>query len=252
LTDCDYRRGKTKVFCRSILLAAIIAFWSTEVWASQCAGFDRDQGVLGYEFRQNPDRCEGFFQALAAGDIELMSFSVGPPLNGSRDSALNIYAPDISRLGSAQVNVVVRTLSPHVFYRMDATIGSAGSFQWPLSAVVIPGHLDLDDLGLLGLVSHDGDTIFVPLTVSRASTSHTFRMLFRSSIDVDMFKWRLFKPGSGPSAWRPVASDRIFYAGDPIPVTLDLTERGELTLELAVRQLHGSFVPTHPLEIFLP
>jgi hypothetical protein len=213
-------------------------------------------GNFGYRHRATPDRCEGLYSAPVAGEaLEVLSFVTGRPgFDGQADRNLIISAPDVHVLSAHRVVVVARALPFRVYYRMDATIPSAGSMQWPVGEVVLPAGLDPRNIGLVGRV-HAGDaTIYVPLRLS-VSNAETLQaaprpiITFRAPIDLQSFQWRLYEVGGVASPWNKYGL--AIYAGDPIVLTLDAPAGRVMTLDVAARPEGSDFIQNR-LKIFIP
>jgi hypothetical protein len=90
--------------------------------------------TIGYRLRHDPDRCEGFYTSPVAGEeLELLSFlngKIAPKANNGQN--LLITVPNVRALDSSKVIVLARALPLRVYYRMDASVPSAGSMLWPI------------------------------------------------------------------------------------------------------------------------
>jgi hypothetical protein len=95
--------------------------------------------------------------------MEMLSFMVGSSTFDRRtDRALTISAPDVHALSAPRVVIVARALPLRLYYRMDASLPSAGSMEWPVGEVVLPLGLDPRSIGLVGSVPTGERNIYVP------------------------------------------------------------------------------------------
>jgi hypothetical protein len=211
---------------------------------------------FGYRHRPAPDRCEGLYSAPVAGEgLEILSFVTGrPAFDRHTDRSLLITAPDLHALGATRVVVIARALPLRVYYRLDATLPSAGSMQWPVSEVVLPSGLDPEDIGLIGMVQTANENIFVPLRLSTPkplavpAASHP-TVIFRTPVDLQSFQWRLYEPGGTVPAWSKYPLD--VRAGDPVALTLDGPVGKIMTLDVAARPVGSNYIQSR-LKIFRP
>ena len=210
---------------------------------------------FGYRHRSMPDRCEGLYSAPVAGEsLELLSFLIGHPFDPLPDHRLLITAPDVQALGAQRVTVVAHAIPHRIYYRMDVTVPSGGSVQWPLGAVVLPAGLKPGDIGLVGSVqAADGSVYYVPLGLaasgSTASRGSQPVIIFRTLVDSGSFLWRLYDPTGTATPWNK-QGQRI-KAGEPIVVTLDSLAGKAMALDVAARPLDGDFIQIR-LKVFNP
>jgi hypothetical protein len=239
----------------AILLTALLA--ATGAYAGPCrSDLPPADASYGYRYRATPDRCEGLYsQPVAGEELELLSFLSGPgPSNPDSGRALTITAPDVHGLNAtAQVTVVGRALPPRVYYRMDASIPSAGSLTWSLNDVVTAAHLDPAWIGLTGSVHTDKGTVYVPLRIDggrvAGTAGTTTKMVFRSSVDLDSLHWRLYEPGSPAPPWNRI--DHPVHAGDTVSLALDSPAGKEMTLDVAARPAGADYIQSR-FKIFRP
>ena len=225
---------------------------------ASCPDLHGVAGSIGYQHRSEPDRCEGFYQSPIAGEsLELLSFVSGRiEFDPRTDRNLTITAPDVSTLGASRVSVVARALSPRDYYRMDATLESAGTLRWPLAEVVIPAKLAPNNLGLLGRIESSGRAIFVPLRVSAMAVSppnpKPAIITFRAPTDLQAFQWRLYGAGGTAPDWNTFGGlGHMVRSGDPIVLTLDRVATGVMTLDIAAKPVNTEYFRSQ-WQIFAP
>ena len=220
---------------------------STAPLLAQCAtNIHPVQGQLGYRHRQKPDRCEGLYTALLEGrTLEFLSFLRGTiTFDPKVDQALVITAPNVSALGVKEIAVRARPLAPSIFYRLDASVPSAGAFLWPVREVALPAGIDPNTVGITGSLVTDQDIGYVPLEVKSAnpgapSTTGAPMLVFRSSGDLDSLQWRLYPSNGEPTTWKRYP--RRILAGDQIPLTLDLPAGQAMTFQIGARPRNGEY-----------
>jgi hypothetical protein len=217
----------------------LVVFLSTATLLAQCVpNIHPVQGQLGYRHRLKPDRCEGIYSALLEGKtLEFLSFLRGTIMFDPRaDHALVITAPDVSTLGIREIAIRARPLAPSIFYRLDASVGSAGSFQWPVGEVAIPSGIDLNNIGITGSFATGQHTIYVALLVkpSNPGTSSGTEppvMIFRALADIDSLQWRIVPSKGEPTTWNRYG--RRVLAGDRIILKPDLAAGQTMTFQIS-------------------
>jgi hypothetical protein len=209
----------------------------------------------GYRHRAPPDRCEGLYSQPVAGEgLELLSFIAGPaPSDPGGGRPLTITTPDLRGLGTPKVTVVARSLPLRIYYRMDASVPSGGSLAWPVGEVVVAAGLDPAWIGLAGSVQTREGTIYVPLSVGTgpdaAAAGTPSVMVFRTTLDLDSFQWRLYGPGGPAPAWNRIGHP--VRAGDPVSITLDPPAGKVMTLDIAARPVGQDYIQSR-FKIFQP
>lgn len=119
---------------------------------------------LGYQ--QLVDRCEGLYvEKKSSVNLQLASFTVF-----FEDYALDSDQPLIIRwpqFGTGPVQLRASAIDPDFYYRMDTSkdIG-AKSFQWD-KKFLNSFELKKKDIGVYGWVDHEGQHIFLPLTITQ-------------------------------------------------------------------------------------
>jgi hypothetical protein len=243
---------------RIALAATLVLLNPAPALAASCADLHPANGPIGYRQRSAPDRCEGLYQSPVAGEIlELLSFVRQPiDFDPQVDKALKITAPPLGGVAgqpAGPVSVVARALPLHVYYRMDAQLASDESLNWPIEDVVLPARLAPGDLGIVGVVRAASGPIFIPVDVrsSRPAASASGPVIiFRPSTDLDALQWRLYA-GSAPPDWKKVGPGRKFAAGDAVPILLEASSSGVMTLEVAAKPVGGEYVRRR-MQILLP
>jgi hypothetical protein len=212
------------------------------------------QGNYGYRPRPMPDRCEGLYTApVAGGSVELLSFLIGRPFDPLPDHRLVITVPDVNALGAQKVAIVAHAMQTRIYYRMDVTVPSAGSVQWPLGAVLLPAGLKPENIGLVGSAqSADGSIYYVPLQLSTTGSAAPQSgsqpvIVFRTLVDSGSFLWRLYDPHGAAPPWNKY--DKDVKAGEPIAVTLDPLAGKVMVLDVAARPRDADFIQIN-LKVF--
>jgi hypothetical protein len=219
-------------------------------YAASCTNLQPIQGELGYRERSGPERCEGLYRSLVAGEIELLSFVSSPmSFDPQKDDAVAISVPKIAMLGDLQISIVARALPLRVYYRMDALAKGGEVITWPISAVVAPAGLESADLGLVGSTLTSGGRVFLPISVSAAGSSTDLYpqplITFRAPMDLDQFLWKI--EGADPSSWKRAPSYGTIRSGDPITFAIDGPRARPVTLEVAAKPTEGDWIRTRTM-----
>jgi hypothetical protein len=243
----------------AVLALPLLVLGSIPALAQPCPVNLRPVGDnnLGYRHRPAPDRCEGFYTSPVSGEeLELLSFLEGRiALDQNPAHSLLITAPDLRALGSPPVTVVARALPLHVYYRMDATLPSGGSMQWPIGEVVLPGGLDPGKIGVIGSIRTSEGDVYVPLRISAPNSHEALRspslpeITFRAPVDLEIFQWRLYEAERTVPAWNRYA--HAVSEGDPVSLTLDTPAGKEMTLDVATRPSGADYIEIR-YKIFRP
>jgi hypothetical protein len=239
---------------RKVWLLALVIFFCVHNAAlpQPCpANLSPSDDNLGYRRRATPERCEGFYNRPMAGEsLELLSFLIGSPFDPLPGHRLVITAPDVTALGAQKVNVIARAMARRINYRMDVTVPSAGSVQWPLGAVVLAAGLKPENIGLVGSAQTSEGNIYVPLRLTTSDAEAPSPIIvFRALVDPSIFMWRLYDPSGPAPSWNKY--NREIKAGDPIPLTVDSVAGKVMVLDVATRPHDGDFSQIH-LKVFRP
>lgn len=169
-----------------------------------CSDVPATREATGYQLRQNSERCEGFYRQQVAGSFELMSLVNGPiNYDLASDKVLIVSVPALPQLQNARVFLTARALRPGTYYRMYAVIGSGGKFKWPLDAVLKQRNLRSNSIGVVAWIDQALGKYYVPVSVVpenvAASAPRPPLMVFRSSLDIELLRWRIRREGGGAS-----------------------------------------------------
>jgi hypothetical protein len=221
----EHRMCSTRARMRVAVVAVLSACSQVSAQERPCPKVQAVLGIAGYQARSGDARCEGFYQSPVAGaSLELLSLTAGPvDYRLDQQSTLRIVVPDVARWSSAPVQVQARAVPLGTYYRMDATIPSAGSMNWPKDAVLIPAQLAPDMIGVVGWIEQDAGRIYVPVSVSEgpgpAPSGTLIVAILRAAVDLDDLRWRSLVGGdpARPPEWkRAQRSGRVLRAGQPI------------------------------------
>jgi len=228
-----------------VLLICILGIRLPPLAAQACTEVQPVQGANGYQARSGPDRCEGLYRSPVAGEsIALLALQNGDiAFDLQNDRTLVVSVPDVSRFSTSKVAVHVRALPLGLYYRMDATVESGGSIDWPITAVIVPVKIHPDSLGVVGTIESGGNRVFVPVTIfakGKPSPPHrSATAVFRSTVDVEQVRWRIYSPTSSSVPKYETASSHVpVRAGDPIRLSVPLTA-SPVNLEIAVKKTNS-------------
>jgi hypothetical protein len=240
------------------LYVVLLAKPSALAQGQPCNDLQAVPGAIGYQRRSVPERCEGFFQSPVAGEsLELLSLVHGSiEYDLQTDNALIVAVPDVGQLEATAVHVRARALPLGTYYRMDATVATAQTLEWPLNAVIAPAKLSANSLGVIGWIEKGATKVYVPVSVrplgKPPAPQHPAIALLRSLADIEEVQWRLQATGTTaqPPPWQVLARNMI-RAGEP--VSLPIATSSQLwNLEIAAKMAHsGDWLKTR-LRVFIP
>ena len=245
------------------LILALLPKASARAQNQPCSTLQAIPGESGYQHRPASDRCEGLYQSPVAGEsLEFLSFaSGGIRYDLTTDKVLVVAVPDVTRLDATEVSVRARALPLSVYYRMDATVPSAKSIEWPLSAVIIPARLPSDSIGAIGWIEKGGSKTFVPVSVVPKGKSpppqpqHTAIAVFRSTVDIERVQWRLWATDATnqPHPYHVLIDNAgsTIRAGEPIRLSI-LGSSQPLNLEIAAKMTNSDEWLKVLLRVFVP
>lgn len=235
---------------------ALAALFKVEpAYPGQCSDLQPAQGKLGYQERSSPDRCEGIYKSLVAGEIELLSFLARPlSFDPQTDSPVIITASRNAAHVGSTISVVGRALPLRVYYRLDVDVGVGNSLKWPISEVVAPAGLSAADLGMVGWTLSSNERVLIPLDVYVEGTKtqpYPHPMItFRAPFDLDTFLWRIVDE-TGPGAWNKISQNTTIRLGDAVVFAVDGPTGQIVKLEVAAKPAAGDWIRTRTL-VFLP
>ncbi len=242
-----------KAGCSAVALAAL--FQIDPAYPGQCSDLQPAQGRLGYQERSSPDRCEGIYKSLVAGEMELLSFLARPlSFDPQTDSLLTITTSKNVAPPGATIAVVGGALPLRVYCRLDADVNVGRSLKWPISQVVIPAGLSAADLGMVGWTSSSNERVLVPLDVYVEGTKtqpypHPI-ITFRAPFDLDAFLWRIVD-GNAQGAWNKISHDSTIRLGDAVEFAVDGPTGRIVRLDVAAKPTAGDWIRTRTL-VLLP
>jgi hypothetical protein len=228
---------------------------------SQCESVLPVAGSSGYQWRPNADRCEGFYKQQVAGSLEFMSLAIGA-INYDlvSDKWLVVSVPGAARFNATKIYLTARALRPGIYYRMDAVVKPGETFRWPLGAVLAPANLSADTIGVVGWIDRDLGKYYVPVSVVPenvvASALRPPTLILRSSLDVEVLRWRHWREGGGAKVdWNivggSVAPTRI-RAGQTFKLDLTNQLSGPTVVEIAPKYANVDRVQTLPIRVIIP
>lgn len=250
--------------CLWIAISLFLNIWSSLPAAAAevtCGNVQPVPGPTGYK-RRNADRCEGFYQQQVAGAFEFLSLVNGAiNYDLETDRTLVVSVPGASRLNASQIFLTARALRPGIYYRMDAVVGPAESFKWPLT-VIAPARLPADAIGMVGWINRDLGKYYVPVSVVPesvvASAPRPPTMIFRSSLDVELLRWRSWSEGresGGATAdWVAIGgpTPARIRAGQAIRLELGAKTGGPIVVEVAPKYVNVERVQTLQTRVIMP
>jgi hypothetical protein len=216
-------------------------------------------GPIGYRPRQNAERCEGFYQQQVAGSLELLSLVAGP-INYDlvTDKILTVSVPPLPMLQGSQIFITARSLSP-ASYRMDAVMAPSSKFKWPLSDVLAPANMRSDSIGVTAWINQPLGRYYVPVSVVpeniAPSAARPPLMIFRSSLDIVVLKWRVRPEGAGTAPdYVNFGGDSpaIIRAGQPIPIEIRNKPSGPTIVDIAAHFRSLARPEAQQLKVILP
>jgi hypothetical protein len=228
------------------LVAVLLACSLGSAQERPCPKVQAVGGTAGYQPRSGDPRCEGFYQSPVAGaSLELLSLTAGPvDYRLHERGVLLIAAPDVSRLKTDRIQVQARALPLGTYYRMDATVRSAQSLNWPMAAVLAPHQLAPDMIGVVAWIEQNAGRIYVPVRVSDSSGSAPQGMriiaIMRATVDLDDFRWRSLQDGDSgrPPEWKKTQrSGQVLRAGQPIQLEVDAGR--DRTIEVQAKAINS-------------
>lgn len=143
---------------------------------------------------------------------------------------------------------------------MDAVIGPTGTFKWPLSAVLAPANLRSDSIGVVAWVNQALGKYYVPVSVVpenvAASAPRPPHMIFRPSMDVELFRWRIWRENGGSQIgdWIRVGGDnpQLIRAEQTVSIELRGQPSGPSVVEVAVKYANIDRPQTKTIRVILP
>jgi hypothetical protein len=251
-----YAPGVVVALC--ILLLATL---SAPAQGQLCSDLQAVPGAMGYQHRSASARCEGLYQSPVAGErLEFLSFVSGSiHYDLMADKVLVVAVPDVSQLEATEVHVRARALPLSTYYRMDTTVATAKAIEWPLNSVIAPAGLHVDSLGVIGWIEKGVTKIYIPLFVLPKGKSAAPQLpviaLFRSPIDIEKVRWRLWATGTTEQSppWQDLAghAQNTIRAGEPIRLPIAASSQ-LLNLEIAAKIANADEWLKTQLRVFIP
>ncbi|MEC4593816.1 hypothetical protein VPG91_22640 [Nitrospirillum amazonense] len=172
--------------------------------------------------------CDGAFAKPNSGEVELVSFTLGPIVFGETQGALLL-----SQESAGAETVYVEGLEKKAggSYRLDGTIPPAG-LTIDLSAAIKPKNIRQDDLGLFAWLSRPAGKLFLPVSAGASPQARSQAVLtFRTGGALIEVKYQSCRHGGTCGDEQVVASDVPEYS----LITISLPRTGqaqELDLKL--------------------
>ena len=171
------RGSFSRAVATSVVIVILHAGQSARAEPWKCATVSPISGPLGYQHRGDGSRCEGLYEPTVSSQrIDLLNLTNAIPRSGSPKFA-QISVPS-SLTDVAGLHVVGLSLVPDTFYRLDAPISPARPAMIPTSDVIMPGGLDLSQLGFVGY----SDKWIIPLNVQLTNTNQPVTIISIESI----------------------------------------------------------------------
>ena len=168
--------------------------------------------------------------------------------------------PGVSQLQASQIFVSARALRAGTYYGMDAIVGSAGTFKWPLDAVLAPAKLPPDTIGVVGWINRDLGKYYVPVSVIpenvAASAPRPPTMILRSSLDIELLRWRSWRESGNArvSDWTTVGgvNPARIRAGQAVTLELRGQPSGAIVIEIASKYANVDRIQTQLVRVIMP
>jgi hypothetical protein len=245
----------------AFLLLSCVGCFAAAAAEISCSNVQAIPGPIGYQRRQNAERCEGFYQQQVAGSLELLSLVSGP-INYDlvSDKVLTVAVPALPQLQSPQVFLTARALPPGTYYRMDAVIGPSGNFKWPLNEVLAPAKLRSDSIGVVAWINQVLGKYYVPISIAAENVAPSAArlpvMIFRSSLDIELLRWRVRREGGGVSAgdWIKVGGQNpaIIRAGQWVSLQIPAQPSGPSIVDVVANYANTGPPEPQLFRVILP
>ena len=175
------------------------------------------EGANGYQLRtQGSHRCEGTYRTPVASDFEVIGFRYGP-LSTAGASQLQLLSASKYYNGKEPFNLTARSLSPHIYYRMDGIARVGESFIWPLNEVVGNVQGLSDNIAVFGWSDSQKNMVYVPVAVSGTSQANpTLILTLRTGVDVETVLLRRHSDKEGKKEY----IQKKFSARTPIEIKI--------------------------------
>lgn len=201
-----------------------------------------DNYQLGYRSRE--DRCEGFYRSeVGARSIEIVGLIKGN--FGFKLDRKEVVEITSSVVTNSLINVRAVGIPIKTYYRMDAQITPSQKLVWPIGDVIYPQNLSSRKIGVFGWIEGQGHKTYVPISaeanLAPAVSDARIRLFVRTSVDVEVVKWRFSKVVNGDCVkfekWNDTDSHKSLYrTGEPIRITLPSNLSGDLCFDIVARE----------------
>ena len=245
----------------AFLLLSCVEGFAPAAAQTSCSNVPAIPGAIGYQRRQNAERCEGFYRQEVAGDFEFLSL-VNGPINYDlvSDKILTVSVPELTQFQAPQVFLTARALPPGTNYRMDAVIAPSGTFKWPLNEVLAPAKLGSNSIGVVAWINQALGKYYVPVSIVpenvASSAARPPVMVFRSSLDIELLRWRVRREGDGASAgdWIRLGGENpaIIRAGQSVSLQIGTQPSGPNIVDVVVNYTNIGKPETQLFRVILP
>lgn len=249
-------------FHLAILLLVCIVGADPATAQVSCNAVRAISGPLGYRHLPDSERCEGIYQEQVSGSFQFLSL-----VNGQIDydlvsnKNLIVSVPALPpKFSGSQVFLMARALWRETPYRMDAIVPSAGTFKWPLGAVLKQLNLQADSLGVVAWINQPLGKYYVPISVVADNVAPAAErkpvMIVRPSLDVQLLQWRI-RPesgGSGSGDYINVGGEHpaIIRQGQPVLLPISGQPNSPSVVDLAAYYVNSSKPDTQLIRLILP
>jgi|GEM_PF-5820933 hypothetical protein len=214
--------------------------------AQNCDDLDPEKGPLGYALRHGSDRCEGLYQERVGGGgggLDLVSLTYGRLPRPAGESAILEIRADAAPDGAPPLQILGTAIPARLYYRLAAPFSTA-PFELPLSAVLAPAQISVDQIGFYGLRSLPGARPgYVPLHVSvkggNPGGETDLLAILRARADIDDIRWRVRdRTVSAVPGYTPLQDSSMVSGGDKFEIRFPRPPgAGPFVLEILYRTL---------------
>ena len=204
-----------------------------------CAKLSPVPGPLGYQPRDNGKWCEGEYNPrVSASTIELLDFRVQSTAFASTPPTLTISHTDPIAYEGRSLHVIMVSLGPATYYRLDAVLNSQDDLiSIPTKTVIAPAGIGINSLGVTGYIGQE----VMPLVVSDdthqapGKVASTLSVTLRTGFISDQIQWRFEGSCATTDTWTRVGGP-FFAPRTPIRFSIPTPPAGECSLGVSAHE----------------
>lgn len=177
--------------------------------------------------------CDGAVAAKHAGQLEVVSATVGQPIfDNTEKFVISVRQGPVRAVAKGderEVILVVATYRGPTAYRLDAKlVGSR--FEFDTRPALLPLKIRADELGFLATSTDDGGRFYIPVDATQGVKKAThLRVVLRAPVDLTVIK-ATYSPGMACQEPMPCIIGRDADSGKPIVFELPLNEARGIVL----------------------